>query len=115
MAMASPNEAALVQAGRVRCLAITALERSPSEPNAPTMRELGYDIYIDNQKGFVVPKGVPLPIKQKLHDAFKKAYNDPKFKGNAEKLKLELSYLNGDDFGKALKSMYNQIGDSIKK
>ena len=58
VAMASPNEAyALVQGGRVRCLAITALERSPTEPNTPTMRELGYDVYIDNQKGFVVPKG----------------------------------------------------------
>ncbi len=74
VAMASPNEAyALVQGGRVRCLAITALERSPTEPNAPTMRELGYDVYIDNQKGFVVRKGVPAPIRQKLHDAVKKA------------------------------------------
>ncbi|MHB8771414.1 MAG: Bug family tripartite tricarboxylate transporter substrate binding protein [Syntrophales bacterium] len=116
VAMASPNEAyALVQGGRVRCLAITALERSPTEPNAPTMRELGYDIYIDNQKGFVFPAGVPQPIRQKLHDAVKKAYDDPQFKASADKLKLELSYLNGDDFRKALKTMYDQIGDSVKK
>jgi tripartite-type tricarboxylate transporter receptor subunit TctC len=116
VAMASPNEAyALVQAGRVRCLAITALERSPTEPNAPTMRELGYDIYIDNQKGFVVPKGVPPAVRQKLHDAVKKAYDDPQFRANAEKLKLEISYLNGEDFRKALKSMYDQIGDSVKQ
>ena len=116
VAMASPNEAyALVQGGRVRCLAITALERSPTEPNAPTMRELGYDVYIDNQKGFVFPKGVPQPIRQKLHDAVKKAYDDPQFKASAEKLKLELSYLNGEDFRKALKSMYDQIGESVKK
>ena len=116
VAMASPNEAyALVQGGRVRCLAITALERSPTEPNAPTMRELGYDVYIDNQKGFVVRKGVPAPIRQKLHDAVKKAYDDPQFRASADKLKLELSYLNGDDFRKALKSMYDQIGESVKK
>jgi len=116
VAMASPNEAyALVQGGRVRCLAITALERSPTEPNAPTMRELGYDVYIDNQKGFVVRKGVPAPIRQKLHDAVKKAYDDPQFRASADKLKLELSYLNGEDFRKALKSMYDQIGESVKK
>ena len=60
VAMASPNEAyALVQGGRVRCLAFTSLDRSPTEPNTPTMRELGNDVYIENQKGFVVPKGVP--------------------------------------------------------
>ncbi len=116
VAMASPNEAyALVQGGRVRCLAITALERSPTEPNAPTMRELGYDVYIDNQKGFVLPKGVPQPIRQKLHDGVKKAFDDPQFKASAEKLKLELSYLNGEDFRKALKAMFDQIGDSVKK
>ena len=116
VAMASPNEAyALVQGGRVRCLAITALERSPTEPNAPTMRELGYDVYIDNQKGFVVRKGVPAPVRQKLHDAVKKAYDDPQFRASADKLKLELSYLNGEDFRKALKSMYDQIGESVKK
>lgn len=116
VAMASPNEAyALVQGGRVRCLAITALERSPTEPNAPTMRELGYDVYIDNQKGFVYPKGVPQPIRQKFHDAVKKAYDDPQFRASADKLKLELSYLNGEDFRKALKNMYDQIGDSVKK
>lgn len=116
VAMASPNEAyALVQGGRVRCLAITALERSPTEPNAPTMRELGYDVYIDNQKGFVVRKGVPAPIRQKLHDAVKKAYDDPQFRASADKLKLELSYLDGEDFRKALKSMYDQIGESVKK
>jgi tripartite-type tricarboxylate transporter receptor subunit TctC len=116
VAMASPNEAyALVQGGRVRCLALTALERSPTEPNAPTMRELGYDVYIDNQKGFVVRKGVPAPIRQKLHDAVKKAWDDPQFKASAEKLQLELSYLNGEDFRKALKIMYDQIGDSVKK
>jgi tripartite-type tricarboxylate transporter receptor subunit TctC len=116
VAMASPNEAyALVQGGRVRCLAISALERSPTEPNAPTMRELGYDVYIDNQKGFVYPKGVPQPIRQKFHDAMKKAYDDPQFRASAAKLQLELSYLNGEDFRKALKSMYDQIGESVKK
>jgi tripartite-type tricarboxylate transporter receptor subunit TctC len=116
VAMASPNEAySLVQGGRVRCLAITALERSPTEPNTPTMRELGYDVYIDNQKGFVFPKGVPQPIRQKLHDGVKKAFDDPQFKATAAKMQLELSYLNGEDFRKALKAMYDQIGESVKK
>jgi tripartite-type tricarboxylate transporter receptor subunit TctC len=116
MAIASPNEAdALVQGGRVRCLAITALERSPAEPNAPTMRELGYDVYLDLQMGFAFPKGVPQPIRQKLHDGLKKAFDDPLFRASADKLKLEPAYLNGEDFRKALKAMYDQIGESVKK
>ena len=116
VAMASPNEAyALVQGGRIRSLAFSSLNRSPVEPNTPNLRDLGIDVYIENQKGFVVPKGTPQPLIQKLHDSLRKVFDDPQFKGSAEKLKVELSYLNGEDFRKALKAMYDQVGDSLKK
>ena len=116
MAIASPNEAyALVQSGRVRPLANASLKRSATEPDTPTLREVGIDVYIENQKGFVFPKGTPAPIVQKLHDSLRKVFDDPQFKANADKLKLELAYLNGEDFRKALKAMYDQIGEAVKK
>ncbi|MBI5579323.1 MAG: tripartite tricarboxylate transporter substrate binding protein [Deltaproteobacteria bacterium] len=116
VAMASPNEAfALVEGGRVRPLATASIQRSPTEPDTPTLRELGIDVYIENQKGFVCPKGTPKPIVQKLHDSLKKVFDDLQFRANSEKLKLELAYLNPEDFRKALKTMFNQIGDSVKK
>jgi tripartite-type tricarboxylate transporter receptor subunit TctC len=107
--------AALVQGGRIRSLAFSSLNRSPVEPNTPNLRDLGIDVYIENQKGFVVPKGTPQPLIQKLHDSLRKVFDDPQFKASAEKLKVELSYLNGEDFRKALKAMYDQVGDSLKK
>ncbi|HSR09856.1 MAG TPA: tripartite tricarboxylate transporter substrate binding protein [Thermodesulfobacteriota bacterium] len=116
IAMASPNEAyALLQGGRVRPLANASLVRSPVEPNTPTLKELGYDVYIENQKGFVFPKGTPQPIIQKLHDSVKKVFDDPQFKASAEKLQVELAYLSGDDFRKTMKAMYDQVGESLKK
>ena len=116
MAIASPNEAyALVQSGRVRPLANASAKRAPNEPDTPTLREVGIDVYIENQKGFVFPKGTPKPIVQKLHDSLVKVFDDAQFKANAEKLNLELAYLNGEDFRKALKSMYDQIGEAVKK
>ena len=116
IAMAAPNEAyALVQGGRVRALALVSATRSATEPNTPVMKELGYDLVIENQKGFVFPKGTPKAIIQKLHEGLKKVFDDPQFKANAEKLKLELAYLGPEDFRKSLKSMYDQIGDSVKK
>jgi tripartite-type tricarboxylate transporter receptor subunit TctC len=115
LAMASPNEAyALVQGKRVRPLGHASLTRSPVEPNTPTLRELGYDVYIENQKGFVFPKGTPQPIIQKLHDSLKKVFDDPQFKVSAEKLQVELAYLNGEDFQKSMKMMYDQVGESVK-
>ena len=116
VAMASPNEAyALVEAGRVRPLATASIQRSPTEPNTPTLRELGIDVYIENQKGFVCPKGTPAPVVQKLHDSLKKVFDDAQFKDTADKLKLELAYLSPVDFRKSLKAMHTQIGDSVKK
>jgi tripartite-type tricarboxylate transporter receptor subunit TctC len=116
LAIASPNEAyALVQGGRIRALANASATRAATDPNTPTLRELGYDVYIDNQKGFVFPKGVPQASVRKLHDALRKVFDDPQFKANAEKLNLELAYLNGEDFRKAMKMMHDQIGESVKK
>jgi len=116
VAMASPNEAyALVEGGRIRPLAHSSLARSPVEPNTPTLRELGYDVFIENQKGFVFPKNTPKPIVQKLHDSLKKVLDDPQFKSSAQKLKVELAYLSGEDFHKSMKAMYEQVGASLKK
>jgi tripartite-type tricarboxylate transporter receptor subunit TctC len=116
VAMASPNEAyALVQGGRIRPLAHSSLSRSPVEPNTPTLRELGYDVYIENQKGFVFPKNTPKPIVQKLHDSLKKVFDDPQFKSSAQKLQVELAYLSGEDFHRSMKAMYEQVGASLKK
>jgi tripartite-type tricarboxylate transporter receptor subunit TctC len=115
VAMASCNEAyALVQGGRIRPLANASLVRSPVEPNTPTLRELGYDVYIENQKGFVFPKNTPKPIVQKLHDRLRKVFDDPQFKSSADKLQVELAYLNGEDFQKSMKVMYEQVGASLK-
>jgi tripartite-type tricarboxylate transporter receptor subunit TctC len=116
VAMASPNEAfALVEGGRVRPLATASITRSPTEPNTPTLKELGYDVYLENQKGFVSPKGTPKAVVQRLHDALRKVFDDPQFRTNADKLKLELSYLNPEEFRKAMKAMFVQIGESVKK
>jgi tripartite-type tricarboxylate transporter receptor subunit TctC len=116
VAMASPNEAyALVQGGRIRPLANASLVRSPVEPNTPTLRELGYDVYIENQKGFVFPKGTPQPIVQKLHDSLKRVFDDAQFKSSAEKLQVELAYLNGEEFRSSMNAMYKQVGESLKK
>lgn len=116
VAMAAPNEAyALVQGGRVRALALVSGNRSATEPNTPTLKELGYDVVIENQKGFVFPKGTSTAVVQKLHDGLRKVFDDPQFKANADKLKLELAYLGPEDFRKALRAMYDQIGESVKK
>ena len=116
IAISSPDEAfALIEAGKVRPLAHFSDSRSPMLPNVPNLKEVGYNIYVENMKGIMAPKGTPRPIVQKLHDSLRKLFDDPEFKETLKKLQMEAAYLGPEDFGKAMQFMYAQIGDSLKK
>ena len=116
IAISSPDEAfALIEAGKVRPLAHFSDSRSPMLPNTPSLKEVGYNIYVENMKGIMAPKGTPKPIIQKLHDSLRKLFDDPEFKETLKKLQMEAAYLGPEDFGKAMQFMYAQIGDSLKK
>ncbi|HEY7661483.1 MAG TPA: tripartite tricarboxylate transporter substrate-binding protein [Xanthobacteraceae bacterium] len=67
-----------LQAGKVRVLAVTAPQRLPALPDAPTMREAGFaGIEVDTWFGLVAPAGTPDDVIEKLHGAFVQAVRDP--------------------------------------
>jgi tripartite-type tricarboxylate transporter receptor subunit TctC len=59
---------ALVDAGKLRGIAVTGRERSPALPNVPTLKETGYDGFEDLVicLGMLAPAGTPEPIATKL-------------------------------------------------
>ena len=67
----------LVDAGKVRFLNIWTAQRVKSVPDVPTLRELGYPWVFDSPYGIAGPKNMDPKIVAKLHDAFKKAFDDP--------------------------------------
>lgn len=67
----------LVESGQLRLLNIWTGERSKNWPDAPTLKELGYPYVLDSPFGIAGPKGMDAAIVKKLHDAFKKAVEDP--------------------------------------
>ena len=55
--------AGLIEGGKVRPLAVTALKRWPALPDVPTLEELGiHDAVSDTFYGFFAPAGTPQPI-----------------------------------------------------
>ncbi|MDQ2762761.1 MAG: tripartite tricarboxylate transporter substrate binding protein [Pseudomonadota bacterium] len=67
--------------GKVRVLAMTGTERSPSFPNIPTMIESGLPGYSALfWFGIVAPAGTPEPIVNKLSHEIGAILNDPVFK-----------------------------------
>jgi tripartite-type tricarboxylate transporter receptor subunit TctC len=67
-----------VTPGKVRALAVTTNERLPQLPDVPTMVEAGLaDFNVSDWAGFVLPKGTPDAIRDKLHAALSAAFADP--------------------------------------
>lgn len=76
-----PSVLPLVQAGRLRGLAVTSRERSPLLPNVPGMKEAGLPDYeMSFWYGFFVPAGTKPEIVKKLFDATISALQQPEVK-----------------------------------
>ena len=68
----------VLQAGKVRVIAVTSPQRLPALPQAPTMGEAGFDgIALDAWFGLVAPAGTPEPVIAKLNSAFAAAIKHP--------------------------------------
>jgi tripartite-type tricarboxylate transporter receptor subunit TctC len=78
MALAdSSGWAEMVRDGRVRLLCTWGPERAKRFPEAPTLRELGYDIVSTSPYGIAGPAGMDPGVVRIIHDAFEKALKDP--------------------------------------
>jgi tripartite-type tricarboxylate transporter receptor subunit TctC len=65
-----PSVLPLVQAGRLKALAVTSRDRTPLVPGVPGMAEAGLPDYeISFWYGFFVPAGTPGDVIRKLYDA----------------------------------------------
>jgi tripartite-type tricarboxylate transporter receptor subunit TctC len=67
----------LVDAGKARFLNVWTAKRVSFLPDTPTLQDLGYPYVIDSPWGLAGPKGMDPKVVQVLHDAFKKALEDP--------------------------------------
>jgi tripartite-type tricarboxylate transporter receptor subunit TctC len=87
-----------VDAGVFRLLATLGDRRT--RWNAPTVKELGIDTVSNSPYGLVGPKGMPPEIVKALHDAFKKASDDPENMKTLQQLDQAHWYKSSDEYAK---------------
>ncbi len=75
----STGWAPLVESGKLRVLNVWGDKRLPKFPDAPTLKELGLDIVQNSPFGIGAPRGTPPDVVARLHDAFKKAMEEPSY------------------------------------
>jgi tripartite-type tricarboxylate transporter receptor subunit TctC len=114
-AIANSGWAPLVDAGKLRVLALFGAQRNSRFPQAPTLKEIGYNVVWDAPTGFFGPKGMPKPIVKKLQDAFRKGMDESNFLNAMKRLEKPITYLNSEDCEKAVREESERIEKLAKK
>ncbi|MEW6704521.1 MAG: tripartite tricarboxylate transporter substrate binding protein [Pseudomonadota bacterium] len=87
-----------VDSGQMRLLVTFGDKRTRRWPDVPTAKELGYGVVSSSPYGIVGPKGMDPAIVKTLHDAFRKAMDDPKHIAVLEQLNQDLWYRSPDEY-----------------
>lgn len=82
----------LVEGGQLRLICVWSAERSKRFPDAPTLRELGYDMVVTSPYGLSGPKGMDPAVVKTLHDALKAALFTPENAKVRENFDMPLEY-----------------------
>ena len=97
-----------VDSGQMRLLVTFGEQRTKRWPAVPTAKELGYNIVSTSPYGLVGPKGMDPTVAKTLHDAFKKAMDDPKHIELLAQLNQDPWYLSGYDYPKCPREQFSK-------
>ncbi len=86
-----------VDAGRARLLVTWGSERTKRWPNVPTLKELGYGIVSVSPFGIGGPRNMDPAVVKTLHDAFKRAMDDPNYRKMLERYDQPVIYMSGEE------------------
>jgi tripartite-type tricarboxylate transporter receptor subunit TctC len=98
--------APLVEAGKIRVLAILGANRVKRWPHIPTVKEQGYDVNASSSYGIGGPRGMDPKIVKLLHDTFRKGLDDPEFLKLLDRYDTVKSYMNTEDYTRWAREQY---------
>ena len=90
-------------------------KRSAKWPEAPTLKELGYEFGFNTPFGLGGPKGMDPVVVKKLHDAFKKAYDDPKVVELYERFDFTRIYLGTEAYAASIPKLFEDEKSNLEK
>lgn len=111
----------MLQAGRMRALAVMGSQRTPSLPNVPTLQELGYKNFAFNGwLGLLAPAGTPPAIVDRVHKEVAAAVRTPEIQALYTRLGLEPTVLSPQAYAEEMRkdaARYNTVAQqaSIEK
>jgi len=104
----------MIDAGKVRAVALMAEERSSTYPDLPTLKEQGIDWSLGTWRGFAAPKGLPKEVLDVLVPAFENVMKSQQFIDLMDKRGFGRSYKGPQDFAKFMADTDASLGKVMK-
>lgn len=110
-----PEARPMMDAGKVRSLAVLAAERLPTFPDVPTVKEaIGVDWVGGAWRGVVGPKALPEDIAARLEAAAGTAWRSEAFQSFMTERGFGMEYKNAADFGAFLIAQQDSNGKTME-
>lgn len=106
----------LMQAGKVKVLAVTGRQRAPSAPDIPTVREAGYPaLEMESIGGIFGPRGMPLAVREQIAADVRAAVaSDPSIAAKLQATGQVVDIRGPAEFAAGIKELRGQL-DGIAK
>ncbi|RVT91541.1 tripartite tricarboxylate transporter substrate binding protein [Rhodovarius crocodyli] len=112
---ASDEMGGLVTSGDIVPIAVASAERARAYPQVPTLRELGFEVVADNQKGWVGPAGLTDEMAGYFHDRFRQAMFTPTWQRFLERLNESDGYADGPGFQQAMDTLLDDVRGALRR
>jgi tripartite-type tricarboxylate transporter receptor subunit TctC len=111
-----PEARSLIDAGRVKSIAIMNPERNPTFPNVPTLAEQTSSQWaIGAWRGIVGPKGMPTDVTKRLTDALDKIYKGKEYNDFMNQRGFGVKFAAGEEFLAFWRKSDEDLGAVMKK
>lgn len=102
------------KSGRVKILGVAGPERLHTIADVPTMAEQGVAMDAGNWYGFVTPRGVPGPVRDKLAEELRKIAQSKPFQEKAYAMGVQTEFRGATQFSAFLTAEGARLGDIVR-
>ncbi len=106
----------LVEAGRIRALAVTSPERAKQLPSIPTGKEAGFPWFTWlGYTGIQGPPNLPAAVVQKWNEVLREASQDPEFQKMMDDIGATPAFLDSPQFKEFIRADYDDAVKTLTK
>lgn len=103
-----------IDGGQVKALAVSSAKRVTSQPQVPTFKEQGVEFQSDGWVGYVVAKGTPKPIVDRISAAFSRTLANPAVNKRLTDMGYIVTASSPEQFTRDIQEGLRTYGDMIR-